>query len=516
VISVLADPILSLRDRSDAVTKVTLPGLFAALMADEVQDLPALRPHQRQPMHAFLAQLGALALHRAGETKTPNETTAWTALLRGLTPDFANDEPWSLVVSDIAKPALLQPPIPEGMIDALKETEDTPDALDMLVTAKNHDVKSRRLVRATPEHWFAALLTLQTLEGFLGNGNYGISRMNGGFASRPMVSLVPEGGMGARLKRDILCLLARRSEPENEGYMLEGGKALLWLDPWDGTSSLRVDTLDPWYIEICRRIRLVNASGKIIARRATTRVPRVDFPKDRNGVTGDPWTPVKLGDKTKGEKTLTLQGSGFGYQLVSELLDPKSFRPAPLQWWRKDDGSRGLSLVMTGLARGQGETAGFHERRIPLPGSAVNLLGKPGDRYAEIARQRVDDAGTTRRAALRTALFVLFQNAPESLNLRHAPSETKSEPFLTAFDRRVDAIFFESIPAELEAAPEDLAAAREHWLEELLNIARAVFDEAATSVPLSGLRRYHTIEAARSTLEATFRNRFHEKAAERT
>lgn len=511
MVNVLTHPVFSVRDRSDTVSKVTLPELYAMLVTDWASDLPALRPHHRQPMHAFLVQLGAIALNRAGETEPPEEAKAWTALLRGLTPEFRCDEPWSLVFGDISKPALLQPPIPEGRIDVLAETEETPDALDVLVTSRNHDVKSRRLVRATPEHWFAALLTLQTMEGFLGVGNYGISRMNGGFASRPMVSLVPEGGPGARLRRDMSCLLARRGEPENEGYMKENGKALLWLDPWDGTCGLRAETLDPWYIEICRRVRLVAASGIIIARRTTTRVPRVDFPEERNGVTGDPWTPVNLLDKLKGEKPLTLQGSGFDYQLVAELLDPKSFRPAPLQVWRQGDREGGWSLSMSGLARGQGETAGFHERRIPLPQGAAKLLGKPGDRYAEIARRQLKEAVTTRRAVLRTALFVLFQDAPGSLDLRHAPSERKSERFLAAFDRRVDMIFFERVAAEFEAAPEAQAAARELWLEELLSIALEVLDEAVASVPLSGLRRYHTIEAARSILHATFRNRFNQK-----
>jgi CRISPR system Cascade subunit CasA len=52
---------------------------------------------------------------------------------------------------------------------------------------------------ATPEHWFYALLTLQTMQGFLGAGNYGISRMNGGFASRPSVGLAPSDRWGMRV-----------------------------------------------------------------------------------------------------------------------------------------------------------------------------------------------------------------------------------------------------------------------------------------------------------------------------
>jgi len=47
----------------------SLPDLFAAMARDEVRDFPALRPHQRHPWHAFLAQLAAIALHRAGQSR---------------------------------------------------------------------------------------------------------------------------------------------------------------------------------------------------------------------------------------------------------------------------------------------------------------------------------------------------------------------------------------------------------------------------------------------------------------
>jgi hypothetical protein len=79
---------------------------------------------------------------------------------------------------------------------------------------------------------------------------------------------------------------------------------------------------------------------------------------------------------------------------------------------------------------------------------------------------------------------------------------------------RIDAMFFESVASELEAEPGDQAAARIRWLDELLAIVRETFEEAVAAVPLSGLRRYHTIERARSALEATFHNRFLKEAAE--
>lgn len=261
----LKGEIIKVRTTARQVRQVTLPELLALLMVDEVESLAALRPHQRFPLHCFLAQVGAMAMLAAGEPEPPQQEGRWRDLLRGLTPEFPGDEPWTLVVDDLSKPAFMQPPIPEGSWQALKETEATPDALDMLVTAKNHDLKAARLDAAAPDHWLFALITLQTWEGFLGRGNYGISRMNGGFASRPFIGAAPaSGGWGAQLKRDILRLVDRRHEiiKDNPLHAAYGGLCLLWLEPWDGTTFFDPAKLDPYYVEICRRIWLRQEHGR--------------------------------------------------------------------------------------------------------------------------------------------------------------------------------------------------------------------------------------------------------------
>ena len=79
-------------------------------MADKVDTFPALRPHQRHAWHAFLVQLGDLALHRAGRSTPPDTAEEWQDLICGLTPEYCNDEPWQLVVEDITVPAFMQPP----------------------------------------------------------------------------------------------------------------------------------------------------------------------------------------------------------------------------------------------------------------------------------------------------------------------------------------------------------------------------------------------------------------------
>ena len=61
VFNLLTEPLIRIR-RAGSEEKASLPGLFAALMADDVDSVVALRPHQKQALHAFLVQVGAMAL----------------------------------------------------------------------------------------------------------------------------------------------------------------------------------------------------------------------------------------------------------------------------------------------------------------------------------------------------------------------------------------------------------------------------------------------------------------------
>ena len=190
--NILIDPIIRMSTSDGATVHASLPEIYAAVMRDEIDAFPALRPHQRHAWHAFLVQLGVMAVHRAGLSDPPEEAEAWPRLLRGLTSDFPDDEPWHLVVDDIAKPAFMQPPASsEDKRKDYKNRVETPDELDMLVTGKNHDLKINVAVNADLDDWLFALLTLQTMEGYMGRGNFGIARMNGGASSRPAFSITP-------------------------------------------------------------------------------------------------------------------------------------------------------------------------------------------------------------------------------------------------------------------------------------------------------------------------------------
>ncbi|OAF19663.1 hypothetical protein AXW67_36270 [Bradyrhizobium neotropicale] len=488
---------------------LSLPALYSALMRDDVEDMPAVRPHQRQALHAFLVQVGALALLEGTTTDPSLDASVWTHLLRALTYKFTHDEPWSLIVEDLSKPGFLQPPIPEGTVAPLREREQTPDSLDILVTSKNHDVKAQRMAIATPEHWFYALLTLQTTQGYLGAGNYGISRMNGGYASRPFVGLAPSNRLGARVRRDINRLLQARREvlDENSGFAAVNGIGLVWLEPWDGVSAIAPKQLDPFYVEVCRRVRLIRENARIVALRGRSQAARIAFPKNTNGVTGDPWTPVDQRETIA--KVLTVDGGGFHYKRVADLLDPQQYKAALLQQWRQADGTLDHSLVLTATAREQGGTDGFHERRIVVPTSALPFLGTRAHALASLVKERIQDAATIRARVLLTALYVLFQRAPDELKFPHAACETKAAPFLAAFDGGVDRNFFDALFDEL-AAPDGTAkrTARRQWIYTLKELAVLQLEAAKGATPRSGIRRYQAEGAAEDAIEFGFRKHF--------
>ncbi len=233
---------------------VTLPRLLANLAREEVEGYPALRPHQRPAWHMFLAQLAALALHRAESAEIPVDEVTWLFALRGLTPNFLNDEPWCLAVSDWSKPALLQPPVPNDV--KLASDIPTPDALDLLITSRNHDLKQSIAVHGEPQDWLFALVSLQTGEGYGGAGNQGIARMNGGSSSRPMLGLAPRNpsaqrvmdtSPGSHFRRDLQVLLATRDKElescSHLGFRPTGGLGLTWLFPWPESVKLLFSVL---------------------------------------------------------------------------------------------------------------------------------------------------------------------------------------------------------------------------------------------------------------------------------
>lgn len=505
------DGVFSVR-LNNQTAHVSLPELLGHLVTDEVESLPALRPHQWQPVHCFLVQVAALAMLASGVTSPPRDADQWLVLLRKLTPEFPNDEPWTLVVDDLSKPAFMQAPVPEGDWKALKEQETTPDALDMLVTSKAHDLKSGVMGVATAEHWIYALITLQTLEGFLGRGNYGISRMNGGFASRAFIGVKPRNGRwGAHIARDIRVLVERRGEilERFPAYARTNGMGLTWLEPWDGERPFTPSQLDPYYVEICRRVRMRNEGASLVARRGSSKAARIEFPDALNGVTGDPWVPISKGTSLK---PLTVDGTGFNYRRVVDLLDSEKYQFSSLQQLDDEEAKDGAQLLFVVTVRGQGETQGFHQRRILVPPRAVPYFKRSasGSRLAKLGHERIDDASKISSKALRPALFTLLQGAPAELDFGDPKAKMKAAPLIARFEQRVDESFFERLFDELGEDAHSVAAhdKRRKWIEELRGHALDILAIAESGSPLSYIRRYRARAAAVDVLLGSIRNQF--------
>ena len=497
-------------DRSRA--EASLPEVYAALMADEVEAFPALRPHQRHAWHAFLVQLGVIAIHQTGLSEPPDDAGEWRRIIRALTEsEYPDDEPWQLVVDDITKPAFMQPPARSKEREKdYKNEVATPDDLDMLVTSKNHDLKSEVATQAGVDDWIFALITLQTMEGFSGQGNYGISRMNGGLGSRPAFTLAPSVQRpAAHVRRDIRALLEYRPALLASHPMTEGGATLLWTTAWDGTTAetLLVSQLDPLYIEVCRRIRLRSgADGQLHSIRTSSKAARIEG-KDLKGRTGDPWTPA---NPSREGLPLTLSAGGFTYKRVADYLTnwdrPPLLRPTPSELRSSDP----MRLVARAIVRGQGKTEGYHERIIPvrhkLKSAMLSRNNNSSNDLGNIAQKRIEEVGTVQRILSHAIQTFAARGDADKVSSEH---RTLVRPWLNRLDEIVDARFFDDLQTEFEAGDSERQGIRKNWLmngdDGVVDHARTLLQEATDTLPCPTIHRYKAQVRAEGLFEGRMR-----------
>ena len=502
MLNILTEPVIRFDWDGGTGTEATLPEIYAELMADSVNAFPALRPHQRHAWHAFLVQLGAMAMHRAG-TDTPPETAGqWLSLLRRLTPGYPDDEPWHLVVEDITKPAFMQPPARSSEREKdYQNVVATPDELDILVTSKNHDLKSSVAAQASVDDWLFALVTLQTMEGFGGAGNYGVSRMNGGLGNRPAFTLAPSGGPGAHLRRDIIFLLERQDSLLEQYPMRPGGIGLLWTVPWDGEKSeaLLPSQLDLFFIEVCRRIRMrCAADGNVSAVRTSSKAARMES-KELNGRTGDPWTPISVKDN----KSLTLASGGFTYNRVVDYLTSGDWQqPILLEATQQEQETQ---LVARAMVRGQGKTEGYYERIIPLRQHTVRAFGRAGgvQELGDLARARIEKVRTVQRILSHAIQVFIARGNDDNLS---PESRRLARPWLGRLDEIVDARFFEDLQDEFGIDGQNKRHEKSlEWQEWLVDQARKVLVSAEDSLPCPAIHRYRARIRADGLFEGRIR-----------
>jgi CRISPR system Cascade subunit CasA len=499
--NLLTDKHLPVATTNGDLCHVNIPFLFALLSENRVLDLPFLRPHQRAPWHSFCVQLATLALHRGGHDKVVTDAATWRALLRRLTAPWPEDEPWRLVVEDVTKPAFMQPPVPAGSGDPHRTPIRTADDLDVLVTAKNHGVKQGIGTDASPAVWVAALVLLQTTGGFLGAGNYGIARMNGGFATRPWVGLVPPGGLGAHWRRDVTVLLRRRDWffGRVEAFAEANGAALLWCLPWDGERSLGLDQLDPWFIEVCRRVRLYrDETGRITARSVGSSAARIAA-KSYKGNVGDPWIPIDLSKESAAYNTAPR------YAVTSAVLFERDrwLRPLLLEWQRGVDASTRMTARFDVTVRGQGTTEGHHLREVPIEGESRLALFQSDagrDRLAGLGREMIEQAGTLRNKVLKIPLLTLIQAGDAAVDFRDKMASAWAQPWLDRVDQAIEPSFFDHLFARAEGG----RTADREWVRFLREVAEDLFQRAASAVPIAGARRLKAIAVAEEKLRGLY------------
>ncbi len=499
-------------DKSDgARVKASLPDVYEALMADEVEAFPALRPHQRHAWHAFLSQLGAMAMHNAVLSEPPTNADEWRRIIRALTSEWPNDEPWQLVVDDITRPAFMQPPAAskDRLSDYRKNVITAPDELDMLVTSKNHDLKGSVGTQAGVDDWLFALITLQTMDGNPGR-NPGIARMNGAHGNRPSFSLAPLSGMGAHVRRDIVLLLDYRPTLIQKYPMVGDGIGLLWTQEWDGEAkeALNLDKLDPLFIEICRLVRLCD-DNSLYAIKATAKSNRIQA-KAMNGIVGDPWTPVNR----KENKSLTLAVGGFTYKRIAEYLRGWE-HPALLKQTRAERrSSEDMTLVARAMVRGQGKTEGYYERPIVLRPRTVRRLDT--QELGTIAKGMIDDVAKV-QSILRHSVSVFAAGGNDDISDEH---RSRANTWANKLDEIVDATFFDDLQNELAKDASERRAVRDKWLlngtvgngvidergDGVINRAKRILYDAEDTLPCREIRRYKARTRAESAFEGMIRS----------
>lgn len=451
---------------------------------EDVEQFPALRPHQRPSWHMFLVQLAALALWTEKRNKPPVEADAWRELLRGLTSDYPDDAPWRMIVENRRQPAFLQPPAPEHL---KWKPVATPDALDLLITAKNHDQKQKIARDSTIEDWMFSLISLQTTAGIGGRGRYGIARMNGGYSSRPMLSLAPAHQKNHRLNpgtwwlRDVQRLLAHRQSGSGSPHGRVGGPAILWCLDWPEGKQLDLRELDPWFIEVCRRVRLRETEHTLSAVRTGSTSCRIDA-KMFHGHVGDPWAPVD-----KEGKSLTLKGN-FSYKRLSELMFSGDWKVPILAEIGQDENAGDRVLVAEALSPGQGKTEGFKSRIVPVPDHVIRLFQSQS--VADLSKTQMQEIKAFDEA-LRNALAQL---AAPSVRKKVSKSHYAIVKLARMrFDRHADNVFFphlwKRLAAENSGSTEAADLAGHDFRRVLFNAAIAELTAALPGVPCQAIQR---------------------------
>lgn len=525
--NLLVERWLTIMTQQGETRKVSLPELFSAFERNEVAGFAGLLPHQQGPFHVFLVQLACHALETSGAalpTPTPEEPwkllgthtpDEWRAMIRGIVPDYAqkypNDEPWCLVVDDLNKPAFLQCPVPDEKFAASKTIVERPDDLDLMISSKNFDIKSGSFKEVRTEDWVFALISLQTNSGFLGRGNYGISRQNGGWAQRPIFTLQSSSSPCARWGRDARVILSCRGsdkETLNKNCRNRDDKRLLWLDPWDGTSSYELAALHPLFIEISRRVRALNRNSGIVFKKAPSACPRIDSGATCGNL-GDPWEPIV--SDAKGARVFS---SSLNYANIAKIVcgEETIDQNLLLRFHKGIDGKDGHKLWCSALVKGQGKTEGYFERLIPID-AQKSLLRHDLWKAANVMLHDVDEAKKSILAIAVARFLTCGHEGSKNGTTERNSSVVKNclSRVCDRFDDCVDSAFFSYFWNACDGIQDGIVtdpALLEPWKEYLKKLVCDCYEFAVSSLPCNASQHIKACALGELTLRRLIAKHF--------
>lgn len=500
----LHHPLIGVISR-DGIEKLSLPEVFAGLVDDRIISFTGIRAHQADVWHVFLVQLGASILARHPDIAPeapPRKAHFWRDGLLDLAE--GKSSAWQLVVEDVTLPAFFQHPLknPNGL-KRYRPKADTPDGLDVLVTAKDHDLKAARANPEDPEAWVYALVTYQTLSGYLGAGNFGTVRMNGGHGSRPIVSCFENLNPASRFREELALVCGMRRSILNGGWQYKDrGVVLTWLSPWNGEEHQFVlQDLEPWFIEAVRRLRLKQEGNGLVALAATTRFRQIGPKSLDNGDVGDPWIPIDLENK-KQRAALTLGREGWTPGRIARMAFEKEIELTALQ--RPRTGERDLWLAGDVLVRGQGKTEGHHRFALPIPAKARKRLlqREVRESLGQLSETLLSDTKEAGKA-LRSALTALVEGGPESIDYDRKAVKAWIKKVEEEFAQSWEETFFPILWRAADA--QDYEDIRKEWKNSLTDSVRALLRNADTRLPLPHNRRYRAIVRSELVLNGILR-----------
>ncbi|WP_150000567.1 hypothetical protein [Iodidimonas gelatinilytica] len=265
------------------------------------------------------------------------------------------------------------------------------------------------------------------------------------------------------------------------------------------TAGLCLNTLDIWFIEICRRIRLHGEGDRLIAKTGTSKAPRVDA-KTQKGVVGDPWAPVNVKDR----KSLTLGPSKLDYHHICDWLFGGNWQaPAMIRKADMSDTNQNWALIIQALGRGNCKTYGYHERTLVLPRQSAARLITDAQALHTLSQDLIKDIGELKKILGHAIAIAAIDGRSTS------PDKDKyaaAKPWQDGLDLMADRHFFpalwDMLPAYLH---KDYAAqdeAKHRFFRRLIKEAQTLLNTAIETVSAA---QFHL--RARSRAERVFRAR---------